>query len=125
MSFRNRTGGLHCLRVRQRRHAAARAGDGPLPGHLLGTLTEIAAALAAAHARNIVHRDLKPENIVRREDGQIKVLDFGLAKRITAGGLTSTRLTQPGIIAGTPATWRRKPSSNKGGARAWTSSCSA
>jgi len=77
--------------------------DGPLPpGHLLGTLTEIAAALAAAHARNIVHRDLKPENIVRREDGQIKVLDFGLAKRVSAGELTSTRLTQPGIVAGTP-----------------------
>jgi eukaryotic-like serine/threonine-protein kinase len=76
--------------------------DGPLPpGHLIGTLIEIAAALAAAHARNIVHRDLKPENIVRREDGQIKVLDFGLAKRVT-GNLTSTRLTQPGIVAGTP-----------------------
>jgi predicted Ser/Thr protein kinase len=77
--------------------------DGPLPaGHLLGTLTEIAAALAAAHARNIIHRDLKPENIVRREDGQIKVLDFGLAKRVSAGDVTSTKLTQPGIIAGTP-----------------------
>ena len=77
--------------------------DGPLPpGHLLGTLTEIAAALAAAHTRNIVHRDLKPENIMRREDGQIKVLDFGLAKRVIGSNLTSTRLTQPGIIAGTP-----------------------
>ena len=77
--------------------------DGPLPpGHLLGTLTEIAAALAAAHTRNIVHRDLKPENIMRREDGQIKVLDFGLAKRVTGSHVTSTRLTQPGIIAGTP-----------------------
>ena len=76
--------------------------DGPLPpGHLIGTLTEIAAALAAAHARNIVHRDLKPENIVRREDGQIKVLDFGLAKRVT-GSVTSTNLTLPGIVAGTP-----------------------
>ena len=88
--------------------------DGPLPSaHLLGTLTEIAAALAAAHARNIVHRDLKPENIVRREDGQIKVLDFGLAKRVTGGDLTSTRLTQPGIVAGTPGYMAPEVLSNK------------
>ena len=79
--------------------------DGPLPpAHLLGTLCEIAAALAAAHAHNIIHRDLKPENIVRREDGQIKVLDFGLARTVaSAGGApTSTRFTEAGIVAGTP-----------------------
>ena len=79
--------------------------DGPLPpAHLLGTLFEIAAALSAAHALNIVHRDLKPENIVRREDGQIKVLDFGLARTVAsdAGAPTSTRFTEAGIVAGTP-----------------------
>ena len=43
------------------------------------TLIDIASALCAAHQQGIVHRDLKPENIIRREDGQIKVLDFGLA----------------------------------------------
>jgi hypothetical protein len=78
--------------------------DGPLPpAHLLGTLTEIAAALCAAHAHSIVHRDLKPENIIRRTDGQIKVLDFGLA-RIAAGSdsPTATVLTEAGIVAGTP-----------------------
>jgi hypothetical protein len=78
--------------------------DGPLPpAHLLGTLTEIAAALCAAHAHNIVHRDLKPENIVRRADGQIKVLDFGLAR--TAAGSqspTATVFTEAGVVAGTP-----------------------
>ena len=79
--------------------------DGALPAtHLLGTLVEIAAALAAAHTHNIIHRDLKPENIVRREDGQIKVLDFGLARTVASStGLpTSTRFTEAGIVAGTP-----------------------
>jgi serine/threonine-protein kinase len=78
--------------------------DGPLPsGHLLGTLIEIAGALAAAHALNIIHRDLKPENIMRREDGQIKVLDFGLARTMSASDFAAaTHLTELGTIAGTP-----------------------
>ena len=78
--------------------------DGPLPpAHLLGTLTEIAAALCTAHAHNIVHRDLKPENIVRRADGQIKVLDFGLARTVAgSGSSTATVFTEAGVVAGTP-----------------------
>ena len=50
------------------------------PGRLIATLVEIASGLAAAHSRNIIHRDLKPENIIRRTDGHIKILDFGLAR---------------------------------------------
>ncbi len=75
--------------------------DGPLPpSQLLPVLISIATALAAAHDHGIVHRDLKPENIIRREDGQIKVLDFGLA-RPTAGSST-TVLTADGSVIGTP-----------------------
>ena len=79
--------------------------NGPLPPvHLLGTLCEIASALTSAHAHNIIHRDLKPENIVRREDGQIKVLDFGLARIAATDGAaqTATRFTEAGIVVGTP-----------------------
>src|SRR6185436_15880122 len=55
--------------------------DGPLPpGRLLPTLLDIAAGLAAAHEGGIVHRDLKPENVIRSHEGQIKILDFGLAR---------------------------------------------
>ena len=75
--------------------------DGPLPpSQLLPALISIADALVAAHQRGIVHRDLKPENIIRRDDGQIKVLDFGLARPTT--GSQTTALTQDGSVLGTP-----------------------
>src|SRR5206468_2497004 len=64
-------------------------------GVVLDVATQVASALAAAHAAGIVHRDLKPENIMVRPDGLIKVLDFGLAK------LTELRTAKAGTEAPT------------------------
>ena len=68
---------------------------------------QIASALSAAHEKGIVHRDIKPENVMIREDGYVKVLDFGLAKLIEPkliGAEDKTLLqSSPGVIKGTIA----------------------
>ena len=77
---------------------------GPLPeSRALDIARAIAAALEAAHERGIVHRDLKPENVILTANG-VKVVDFGLAQfDLAAEDLASvTRLTDPGVMAGTP-----------------------
>jgi serine/threonine protein kinase len=63
---------------------------------------QIARALAAAHAKGIVHRDLKPENLFLLVDGQVKLIDFGLAKAPADGGsLETMTATEPGTVMGT------------------------
>ena len=95
---------------------ADRIAAGPMPlDEMTPIARQIAEALQAAHEHRIVHRDLKPANIKIREDGTVKVLDFGLAKAIgspEAGVLASAALltqsptislaaTQAGMILGT------------------------
>ena len=83
----------------------ARLDRGPIPvAEAVDIATQVAGALAAAHARGMVHRDVKPDNIMLRPDGHVRVLDFGLAKLASPAVDTAalTVLTQPGVVMGTP-----------------------
>jgi TolB-like protein/Flp pilus assembly protein TadD len=86
----------------------------PAGGFPVGRFFELAlplsAALAAAHAQGITHRDLKPQNVMIDPQGQLKVLDFGLAKLVeeteqpvTNQTLTANQITREGTIVGTAA----------------------
>ena len=64
---------------------------------------EIASALAAAHSAGVVHGDLKPSNIMLADSARIKVLDFGLSRRIRLTKAETATVSMKGEIAGTPA----------------------
>jgi eukaryotic-like serine/threonine-protein kinase len=92
---------------------AERIAGGPIPlAEALGIARQIAAALEAANEKGIVHRDLKPANIKLRPDGKVKVLDFGLAKAMTADRSSpdvshsptmTAAATRAGVVIGTAA----------------------
>jgi eukaryotic-like serine/threonine-protein kinase len=90
----------------------------PVPvRRLIGITAQVANGLAAAHSAGIVHRDLKPENIMLAKDGQVKILDFGLARQTreatssrrgsgeeeTVASIAdeANRLTSEGLVLGT------------------------
>jgi Tol biopolymer transport system component len=82
-----------------------RLGAGPVPvGKAINVALGLARGLAAAHARGVVHRDVKPENVFLRTEGDVKILDFGLAKLLPSlgGDVAAQPPAIDGVVLGTP-----------------------
>src|SRR5262249_12087621 len=90
----------------QGRTLEALAGQRPPVDELARLLGQAARALAAAHAAGVGHPHVEPAHPLVRDDGIVKVVDFGLARRLPAGGsqgpLPGGKISDPGALVGTP-----------------------
>lgn len=74
--------------------------EGPLtPRAALDIMEPVLEALASAHRAGLMHRDVKPENVILRDDGQVKVADFGLARAVTGETATSATTEVLGTLS--------------------------
>jgi len=86
---------------------SAKVRNNPMaPAEVVNIGIQAAEALAEAHSRGVIHRDIKPQNVMITPRGQVKILDFGLARQIvneraSNTDQTDTRLTEDGQIVGT------------------------
>jgi serine/threonine protein kinase len=88
---------------------AARIAQGMTPTEAFSAVRQIARGLSAVHGLGILHCDLKPGNVMLREQGELVLIDFGLAKEMHG----QRPVTTPGMIFGTP--WYMSPEQGHGG----------